>query len=109
MGRGRRPARRLLRLPLDEVRQLRGRVHAREPHEDFLAAAAATVYERHPPARRQLDATTSTTAAAAQADDGGIPIDVDLSSSRRLTVTVDFVPGNGIGGAVRFANPIIER
>ncbi|MFM9195378.1 MAG: hypothetical protein ACKOWG_06520 [Planctomycetia bacterium] len=59
--------------------------------------------------RRQLDATTSTTAAAAQADDGGIPIDVDLSSSRRLTVTVDFVPGNGIGGAVRFANPIIER
>ncbi|MFM8804157.1 MAG: hypothetical protein ACKOK8_09645, partial [Planctomycetia bacterium] len=41
--------------------------------------------------------------------DGGIPIDVDLTNSRRLTVTVDFVPGNGIGGAVRFANPIIER
>lgn len=60
--------------------------------------------------RRQLGATTGAAAAvAAQADDGSIPIDIDLTSSRRLTVTVDFVPGNGIGGAVRFANPIIER
>jgi len=39
----------------------------------------------------------------------GVPIDVDLASGRRLTVTVDFVTGGGIGGAVRFTDPVIER
>ena len=39
----------------------------------------------------------------------GVPIDVDLTSGRRLTVTVDFGPGGGIGGAVRFDSPVIER
>jgi hypothetical protein len=56
--------------------------------------------------------------AAAAADDRGtaheqpgqgVPIDVDLASGRRLTVTVDFAPGGGIGGAVRFTDPVIER
>lgn len=44
----------------------------------------------------------------------GVPIDVDLASGRRLTVTVDFGTvdggaGGGIGGAVRFTDPVIER
>ena len=39
----------------------------------------------------------------------GVPIDVELASGRRLTVTIDVVPGGGIGGAVRFTNPVIER
>jgi hypothetical protein len=39
----------------------------------------------------------------------GVPIDVDLASGRRLTVTVDFGAGGGIGGAVRFTDPVIER
>jgi hypothetical protein len=38
-----------------------------------------------------------------------VPIDVDLASGRRLTVTVDFVTGGGIGGAVQFTDPVIER
>jgi hypothetical protein len=39
----------------------------------------------------------------------GVPIDVDLASGRRLTVTVDFLTGGGIGGAVQFTDPVIER
>jgi len=39
----------------------------------------------------------------------GVPIDVDLAAGRRLTVTVDFGVGGGIGGAVRFTDPVIER
>lgn len=39
----------------------------------------------------------------------GVPIDVDLAAGRRLTVTVDFGAGGGIGGAVRFTDPVIER
>ena len=42
-------------------------------------------------------------------DGGGVPIDIDLTSGRRITVTVDFGAGGGIGGAVRFTNPVIER
>lgn len=37
------------------------------------------------------------------------PIDVDLTSGRRLTVTVDFGPAGGIGGAVLLIDPVIER
>jgi hypothetical protein len=39
----------------------------------------------------------------------GVAIDVDLAAGRRLTVTVDFGAGGGIGGAVRFTDPVIER
>ena len=63
--------------------------------------------------RRQIDAATgsgeATTGKAPQQGGAGIPIDVDLTSGRRLTVTVDFVPSHGIGGAVRFGSPVIER
>ena len=63
--------------------------------------------------RRQIDAAAgsgeATAGKAPQAAAAGIPIDVDLTSGRRLTVTVDFVPGGGIGGAVRFGSPVIER
>ncbi len=44
-----------------------------------------------------------------QRQGGGIPIDVDLTNGRRISVTVDFGSGGGIGGAVRFTNPVIER
>lgn len=58
--------------------------------------------------RRQLGAAEGS-AGGPEADGEGIPIDVDLTSARRLTVTVDFVPGEGVGGAVRFTSPVIER
>ena len=44
-----------------------------------------------------------------QRDGVGVPIDVDLTNGRRISVTVDFGSGGGIGGAVRFTNPVIER
>jgi hypothetical protein len=50
--------------------------------------------------RRQVDASVGDPPA-------GIPIDVDVTSGRRLTVTVDFA--GGVGGAVRFTGPVIER
>jgi hypothetical protein len=63
--------------------------------------------------RQQIDAAAGSSEATAgkapQAAAAGIPIDVDLTSGRRLTVTVDFVPSGGIGGAVRFGSPVIER
>lgn len=67
--------------------------------------------------RRQIDATAGSgeaTTVPASEQGGvqgtlGIPIDVDLTSGRRLTLTVDFVPGNGIGGPVHFGSPVIER
>lgn len=39
----------------------------------------------------------------------GIPLDLDITGARRLTVTVDFPAGGGLGGAVRFIDPVIER
>jgi hypothetical protein len=36
-------------------------------------------------------------------------LDVDLAGGRRLTVTVDFGGAGGIGGAVLFSDPVIER
>jgi len=38
----------------------------------------------------------------------GIPIDIDLSGSRRLKLTVDF-GSDGPGGGIVFADPIIEK
>jgi hypothetical protein len=40
---------------------------------------------------------------------GGKPIDVDVSSARRLTVTVDFAPGGGVGCPVRFGDPVFDQ
>jgi hypothetical protein len=58
--------------------------------------------------RRPIDgaslAETDATASAA-----GIPIDIDVTTGRRLTLSVDFAPGGGMGGAVRFGSPVIER
>jgi len=39
----------------------------------------------------------------------GIPIDVEVTTGRRLTLSVDFASGGGLGGAVRFGSPVIER
>jgi hypothetical protein len=63
--------------------------------------------------RRQIDggaaAAGDDRAPALEPPGEGVPIDVDLASGRRLTVTVDVGPGGGIGGAVRFTDPVIER
>ena len=45
------------------------------------------------------------------ADQGGIapvPIDLDVTAGRRLTLTVDFV-GNDLGRPVRLAEAVFER
>ncbi len=47
--------------------------------------------------------------AAGAGRSAGIPLDLDVTGARRLTVTIDFVAGGGLGGAVRFIDPVIER
>lgn len=59
--------------------------------------------------RRQIDASTSTAADGGAEESTGIPIDLDLTGGRRLTVTVDFGSAGGIGGAVVFIEPLVER
>ncbi|MEX0670675.1 MAG: hypothetical protein WD060_09490 [Pirellulales bacterium] len=39
---------------------------------------------------------------------GGLPIDVDMTAARRLTLVVDFVPGN-MGCPVRFDGAVFEK
>jgi hypothetical protein len=39
----------------------------------------------------------------------GLPIDVDCTGGRRLTLTVDFGTAGVVGGAVRFTEPAIEK
>ena len=52
--RRRRPlARRLLRLALDDIRQIRSGMHASQPDENLLTAATAAIHQRHTPAGRQ--------------------------------------------------------
>ena len=58
--------------------------------------------------RGRVDAT-SVGGEDAVAGAGGLPIDLDLADARRLRMTVDFVPGEGIGGAVLVSRAVIER
>jgi hypothetical protein len=37
-----------------------------------------------------------------------VPIDLDLSGARRLSLSVDFAPAGG-SGAVRLTEPVIEK
>jgi hypothetical protein len=59
--------------------------------------------------RRQIDAAASATGEGEAGGSNGIPLDVDLAGGRRLTLTVDFGGAGGIGGAVLFSDPVIER
>lgn len=40
---------------------------------------------------------------------GGLAIDVDVTAGRRLSMTVDFVSGRGVGGGVALTQAVIER
>ena len=100
------------RLPPDS-RRFRAVVAAAAGPQAADATVVAVAVDDREVFRRQIGG-----GAAAAGDDRGpvgeppsaeVPIDVDLASGRRLTVTVDVGPGGGIGGAVRFADPVIER
>lgn len=100
-----------------ESRRFRARVAAAAGPQTVDAAVVIVSADDRELFRRQIDASSGVigegiVGGAEQPEAGmvaGIPIDVDLTSARRLTVTVDFLPGSGIGGAVRFTNPAIER
>ena len=51
--------------------------------------------------RHRIDATTTLP--------DGVPIDVDVTGGRRLSITVDFVGGGDGGCAVRLGAPVIEQ
>jgi hypothetical protein len=72
------------------------------------AAVVAVSIDGREVFRRPVDGG-STPEADASAAPAGIPIDVDVTTGRRLTLSVDFAPGGGMGGAVRFGSPVIER
>lgn len=46
---------------------------------------------------------------AASPAEPGVPIEIDATGGRRLTLTVDFVDQGGVGCAVRFADPRFEK
>ena len=100
-----------------ESRRFRARVAAAAGPQTVDAAVVIVSADDRELFRRQIDASSGVVGegiggGAEQPEASvvaGIPIDVDLTSARRLTVTVDFLPGSGIGGAVRFINPAIER
>lgn len=100
------------RLPPDS-RRFHAVVAAAAGPQAADAAVVAVAVDDREVFRRQIDAAAgsgeATAGTAPEQGGAGIPIDVDLTSGRRLTVTVDFVPGSGIGGAVRFGSPVIER
>lgn len=94
------------RLPSDS-RRFRARV---APASGASAAVAVVIVsvDGKEVFRRPIDGSSGSEAGAAAAPDG-IAIDVDVTTGRRLTLTVDFAPGGGMGGAVRFGSPAIER
>jgi hypothetical protein len=87
------------RLPPDS-RRFRAAVAAAAGVQAADAVVVAVAVDDRELFRRQVDASAGDPPA-------GIPIDVDVTSGRRLTVTVDFA--GGVGGAVRFTGPVIER
>lgn len=92
------------RLPPDS-RRLRATVAAAAGSQAADATIVAVAVDDRELFRRQVDATAAGEAAGVE----GIPLDIDLAGGRRLTVTVDFGTAGGIGGAVLFADPVIER
>lgn len=83
----------------DDRELFRGRVDAR----DGAAAESAAGPELQ--AGRDVQGGDATPSPRG----GGIVLDLDIAGARRLTVTVDFPAGGGLGGAVRLIDPVIER
>ena len=108
-----RPRTRAVWLVPADSRRFRAVVTAAAGPQAAEAAVVAVAVDDREVFRQQIDDTAGSgeaNACTAPAQAAmGIPIDVDLTDGRRLTVTVDFVPGGGIGGAVRFGSPVIER
>jgi hypothetical protein len=94
------------RLPPD-ARRFRARVAPASAAAGEAAVVAVSIDGREV-FRRPVDGV-STPEADASAAPAGIPIDVDVTTGRRLTLSVDFAPGGGMAGAVRFGSPVIER
>ena len=68
------------------------------------AALVAVAVDGREVARRRVDAP-----AFGEAGPDGIPLDIELSNARRLTVTVDFAAPGDIGCAVRLSSPVIDQ
>ncbi len=96
------------RLPPDS-RRLRATVAAAAGQQAADAAIVAVAVDDRELFRQPVDASSSAGGAGASGGTHGIPLDIDLAGGRRLTVTVDFGTAGGIGGAVLFADPVIER
>jgi hypothetical protein len=100
------------RLPPDS-RRFRATVEAVAGSQAADATTVVVAVDDRELFRRQVGAAREGTADgvgnAPQSGGGGVPIDIDLTDGRRITVTVDVGSGGGIGGAVRFVNPVIER
>lgn len=93
------------RLPADS-RRLRTVLTAVGGPQAADAAVVIVSVDDREVLRHHVDATVSLGGDGAAA---GVPVDVDLTNGRRLTVTVDFVSPRGVGAGVVFADPVIER
>jgi hypothetical protein len=96
------------RLPPDS-RRLRATVAAAAGPQAADATIVVVAVDDRELFRRQIDAAASATGEGEAGGSNGIPLDVDLAGGRRLTLTVDFGGAGGIGGAVLFSDPVIER
>ncbi|MFM8893143.1 MAG: hypothetical protein ACKOTB_16270, partial [Planctomycetia bacterium] len=95
------------RLPADS-RRFRAVVAPASGTQASDAAVVVVTLDDREVFRGRVDAT-SVGGEDAVAGSGGLPIDLDLADARRLRMTVDFVPGEGIGGAVLVSRAVIER
>lgn len=95
------------RLPADS-RRFRAVVAPAAGAQAADAALVVVTLDDREVFRGRVDAT-SVGGEDARPEPGGVPIDVDLADARRLKMTVDFVPGEGIGGAVLVSRAVIER
>ncbi len=100
------------RLPADS-RRFRGVIAAAGGPQAVDPVAVAVAVDDRELFRRQIDGTTVGSAEDGKAagEDGpvGVPVDVDVTGGRRLTVTVDFGSAGGIGGAILFRDAVVER
>lgn len=109
------------RLPADG-RRFRAVVSPAAGRQAAGGAVVAVAVDDREVFRRQVDAATvADSEAAEQPSDGsggvgraapaaaGIPLDLDVSGGRRLTVTVDFCVPGATSAAVRFTDPVVEK
>lgn len=109
------------RLPADG-RRFRAVVSPAAGRQAAGGAVVAVAVDDREVFRRQVDAATLADHDVAErpADEAGgdgrvgpalagIPIDLDVSGGRRLTVTVDFCVPGATSAAVRFTDPVVEK